>query len=271
MDNIIAVIFGIVQGLTEFMPVSSSGHLILLHELLPGFSFTDPIAFDVALHLGTLAAVISFFWKDVIRYVLAIFRIAKTPAQQEDRRLSLLMIIGIIPAAVAGLFLEDIIDMYLRSPLIVAVMLIVVAILFLVVERVDKSRFTKQMEQMTWKSALFIGLMQIFSILLPGTSRSGITIVAGMMTKLKRDQAARFSFLISIPLIFGAGLKKLIDLAIVGLQPEQIPVLLLGTVASAIVGYFAISILLQYLERRTLKAFAFYRIALGILVLIVFI
>lgn len=269
MDNSIAIIFGIVQGATEFIPVSSSGHLVLLHELFPSFATIDDLAFDVALHVGTLLAVISFFWKDVVKYLSALFRIKPEGQQKTDRRLSVLMILAIIPAGLAGLLLEDIIELYLRSPIIVAAALIAVAVLFLIVEAVDKQKFTKHFEQLNWKSALFIGCMQILSVVFPGTSRSGITIVAGMMAKLTREQAARFSFLLSIPLILAAGLKKMTDLAIVGVQLDQIPVLLLGSISSAIVGYLAIGVLLRFLKKNTLKPFAYYRIVLGALVLLI--
>lgn len=272
MDLIIAIIFGIVQGLTEFIPVSSSGHLLLLHELFPGFSTTDDLAFDVALHIGTLAAVLIFFWNDVVTYAAAWVTspdaIRKRTKMTPEQYLSWLTILAIIPAALAGFFLEDWIETILRSPYIVVVMLITVALLFILVERAEDRVGT--LRTLKWPGALFVGIAQVLA-LVPGTSRSGITMLAGMTAGLKREQAARFSFLISIPLIAGAGLKKGLDLATLGVGMQEIPVLLLGTVSAGIVGYIAIAGLLKYLSERSLIPFAIYRIVLGLVVLMIYV
>ncbi len=270
MESIIAIIFGIVQGITEFVPVSSSGHLVLLHEFLPSLQLSDELAFDVALHIGTLIALIAVFWKDCVTYIKRAFVTPQNTSEKDERRLAWLIVLAIIPAGVVGLFLEDIIELYLRSTVVVIIMLILVSIVFILVEKFGKNLFTHSLSSLRWTQALFIGCMQILA-LIPGTSRSGITIVAGMMTRLKRDQAARFSFLISIPLILGAGLKKGVDLITIGIQPTEIPILLLGMVSAAIVGYLAIHFLLSFLSRKTLYSFAVYRLVLaGLVILITF-
>ncbi|MFH1426395.1 MAG: undecaprenyl-diphosphatase UppP [Candidatus Kerfeldbacteria bacterium] len=271
MDSIIAIIFGIVQGLTEFIPVSSSGHLLILHEMFPGFHFSDDLAFDVAMHIGTLLALVVFFWKDGVKYVAAWISSFKAKKGQytDDQRLSWNIIVAIIPAALAGFFFEDIIEEYFRSVSVVIVMLIAVALFFIMVEKSSPNTFKLSMGGITWKKSLFIGLMQVLS-LVPGTSRSGITIISGMVAKLSRETAARFSFLISIPLVAGAGLKKTIDLAIVGVSPQEIPLLLLGAATAAIIGFLAIKFMLNFLQRKTLQSFAWYRIALGLALIVIF-
>jgi undecaprenyl-diphosphatase len=282
MNNIIAIIFGIVQGLTEFIPVSSSGHLLLLHSILPSFHLTDELAFDVALHVGTLAALLAVFWRDCWRYLRAAVaseeKLQANTQLRQEKHIAFMIFIAMLPAGVAGVLFEPIIETVLRSPLIVVVMLILVAILFFVVEAraAKKEQPTQQqtttedsLHTLTWKRALFIGCMQVLA-LIPGTSRSGITMVGGMFANLSRSDAARFSFLVAIPLIAGAGLKKLLDVLIMGVVREEIPLLLLGMLSAAAVGYIAIKILLQYLQTRTLKPFAVYRIALAVAVLLIF-
>lgn len=277
MDYLLAVLFGAVQGLTEFIPVSSSGHLVILHRLFPDFiQEGNALAFDVALHVGTLIALMSFFWKDCVLYLRAFFSSVqygvRTQARIElttDQRLAWLILLAIIPAGAAGLFLEDIITQLFRSTSIVIVMLAVVALLFLVMEYSVANQLKRSMDDITWRHALFIGVLQVLA-LVPGTSRSGITILAGMMVKLTREQAARFSFLISIPLIFGAGLKKAVDfitiVSTVGIESGVYTLLCIGTATSAIVGYFAIRFLLQFLSSKTLKPFAYYRLALAAII-----
>lgn len=273
MDSIIAIIFGVVQGLTEFIPVSSSGHLVLLHELLPPLPLSDETAFDVALHVGTLAALLIVFFSDCIRYVRAafsrgFFRIHAGESQTDDQRMARLILVAILPAGIVGFFFEDIIDTIFRSWIVVVVMLIVIAILFLIVEHWYSRVRQKTLATLSWKQALCIGTLQSIA-LIPGTSRSGITIVAGMLAQLSREQAARFSFLIAIPLVAAAGLKKTADLFILGVPSTEIPLLLLGIISSAVVGYLAIRFLLRFIQTHTLRPFAIYRIILAIIVLII--
>lgn len=273
MDSIIAIIFGIVQGATEFLPVSSSGHLLLLHKFFPGFALSDALAFDVALHVGTLAAVVWFFWKDCVSYLRAWLgsfagKYAKNDTNSQDARVAWFIIIASIPAAAVGFFFENMItEWFWQTALISGIMFIAVGILFLIIEYTGMGAHKRTLESMSLWDALVIGCAQVLA-LIPGTSRSGITLVAGMTMKLSREQAARFSFLLSIPIIAGAGLKKALDLATMGLAGNEIPALILGFSAALVVGYVVIKWLLEYFMTNTLKPFAWYRIVLGVVILL---
>lgn len=289
MDIIISIIFGFVQGATEFLPVSSSGHLLLLHQLFPGFELSDALAFDVALHAGTLIAVIWYFWEDCIRYASAWWAsivngldrlFSKFPATDitpdkpsktivYDEHIAWYIIVATIPAALIGFFFEDLIEQYFWSTAIVTgIMFIVVGIVFILVERMDTKRFQDALVHMKWKQAIVVGLFQVLA-LIPGTSRSGITLVGGMIMGLTRQAAARFSFLLSIPLIAGAGTKKGLDLLAQGINPAEIPLLFFGALTAAVTGYIIISALLQYFSTKTLRPFAWYRIVLGAVILMI--
>ena len=266
MDLVYAIIFGAIQGLTEFLPVSSSGHLVALHDLF-NFQLQSDLGFDVFLHLGTIVALFSFFYKDIAKYIKAFFSSIKKwdLKNQVDQKLAWLIILGTVPAAVAGFFLDEIIDLFLRQGWIVAIMLIVFAILFFVAEKYATKK--KEMASLGWKGALWIGIAQAVA-LVPGVSRSGATIIAGMSAKLKRAQAARFAFLLSIPIVLGAGAKKTIDLISEGFITSEAWVYVLGFVASAVVGYFCVKYFLRYLEKYSLKPFAWYRIVIAILIIL---
>ncbi|MBU0731838.1 undecaprenyl-diphosphatase UppP [Patescibacteria group bacterium] len=252
MEYLYAIFLGIVQGLTEFIPVSSSGHLVALHDFL-NFNLYSDLAFDVALHTGTFLALLIFFWKDLIHYIT------------KEHRMLWLILIGAVPAGLVGLFLEDIIDFYLRNPWIVALMLVIVGIIFLLVEKYAQQKY--DLKNMTWRQALTVGLLQIIS-LIPGTSRSGITIVGGMISGMKRDQAARFSFLIGIPIFAGAALKKGYDLSKIEIGSDQWTLIAIGLITSFVVGFFCIKYLLLFLKKYPLNVFAYYRFALAAIIVL---
>ncbi len=262
MNNyLISLLFGAVQGLTEFLPVSSSGHLLILHDVF-NFDFLDSLSFDAALHLGTLLALLAFFCKDIKKYLKAFLRsfVKFNPKRDEDQKLAWLIILGTLPAGLAGLFLEDIINTFLRNLWWVSGLLISVAILFIIFEKYSKK--LAEMAELNWWQALVIGVVQAIA-LIPGVSRSGITIIAGMAFKLKRETAARFSFLLSVPIVLGAGLKKVYDLGQAGMNNEQFYVFLVGLISAAVVGFFAVKYLLKFLANHSLNYFAVYRIAVG--------
>ncbi len=259
------LIFAVVQGLTEFIPVSSSGHLVILHDILQIRGVGD-LTFDLALHIGSLAGVLTFFWKDFLRYakaLLASFRIPNARWSQ-DHVLAWAIVIGTIPAALAGFFLGDWIENFLRHPGIVATGLIVVGGLFFWAERLERT--TRTLQHLKFSDALFIGLAQALA-LIPGTSRSGITIIAGMGRKLNRIDATRFSFLLSAPIIFGAALSHTSQALQKG-EPMDAKILLLGVFASALTSYLAVSFVLRYFQKHSLRVFAYYRFALGAAVII---
>ena len=268
MDIFYSILAGIIQGLTEFLPISSSGHLVIVHDFLK-FDFIDNLAFDVVLHLGTLVALIVFFFADILKYLIAFFEslVAWNLKNNLNQRLAWYLFIATLPAAIVGYFLEDRIEMVFRSPFLVALMLIIFGVILYLA---DKFFFKlKTINELSLANSLTIGLFQAIA-LIPGVSRSGITIIAGLSQKLKRKDAARFSFLLAVPIIFGAGLKKTIDL-ISGsaISSADFLALILGFLSSAVTGYFCIKYFLKFLENHSLKIFAWYRIVLGLLIIFV--
>ena len=257
-----AIVLGAVQGVTEFLPISSSAHLILVPWIM---GWRDQgLTFDVVLHAGTLIAILSFFWKDWLQMVSGAFQADRN--LERSRPLMLLLIIfGTVPAAVAGFLAQKAIETTLRSPFILSMTLIGVALLLWLAERLAKRE--KDLAQVSLSDALSIGSAQALA-LIPGTSRSGITIATGLFRGLTREAAARFSFLLSAPITAGALLKKLLDLRAAGIQDAERLPMLFGFLSSLIVGYLTIKFLLRYLQRNTLQVFIVYRIALGAVILI---
>jgi undecaprenyl-diphosphatase len=271
-DLLKAAILGIVQGLTEFLPVSSTGHLILLEKALDVSQEKLGLAFDASIHLGTLLAVIVYFRVDIWRLFRALLQSAGARRfdVSDDSRLAWLILLGTMPAAVLGVLFESAIEDKLRDPVFVATALIAFSGVLVAAERLGRRQL--QATQLGPLSALFVGLAQAVA-LIPGVSRSGITISAGMFAQLERQQAAVFAFLLSGPIIAGAGTKAVIDTlrrANEGvLDREDLKFFAVGFVLAAITGYATIHFLLAYLRRHTLYLFVVYRIAFGIAVLIV--
>ena len=277
-----AIILGIVQGLTEFLPISSTAHLALTPWLVTKLglaNWADPgLTFDVALHGGTLVAILLYFWRTWIQILRAalggkVVRFSETTDSQRnltpeeehsERRLLWYMLAATIPAGLAGLLLEKRIETSFRSPVLMASMLIIVAILMWLAERV--SRRQKPLPQINFGDAMTVGILQAFAVI-PGVSRSGITISGGLFRNLTREAAARFSFLLSTPIIAGAALLKLHHVMKVGLAPGMATPFLVGILVSAVVGYATIAWFIRYLTVRTLTVFVIYRILFGLLVL----
>lgn len=253
-----AIIYGIVQGLTEFIPVSSSGHLVLAHSWLGG---DDSLLFDVALHAGTLLALLIYFNKDILVLTKAFF------VQSSQTKLARLLGLATIPAVISGVLLESYAESIFRSPKLVATNLIVVALIMLAVERYyEKQKTHTKIESISTKQAVVAGLAQALAIV-PGVSRSGSTITAGMMAGLDRVAAARFSFLLGVPIIFGALLKTLLSDNGLTEFSSQTGLFVVGIVTSFVFGLLAIKFLLGFLSNHGLAFFAYYRITLGIFVL----
>jgi len=266
-----SIVLGVIQGITEFLPVSSSGHLILLPTLL-GWNLQS-LSFDVALHFGTVMAVLIFFAKDwylmismLIRDVVFSNTLLKEKSIKNFHKESkLLLTIGvvIIPVAIFGYFLESPIETIFRSPIYVSVMLILVAVLMYASDRYSE-KLLKKKDKITFMDSFIISISQVLA-LIPGTSRSGITITTGLFLGLKREDAAKFSFLLATPLILGAAILKVPDLFTSGSEP--ISTLFFGVLSSFVVGILSIKFLLNYVKKNNLNAFVIYRILLGILVL----
>jgi undecaprenyl-diphosphatase len=264
MIYLIVILFGIFQGVTEFLPISSSGHLVLLHNFFD-LPITNTMAFDVALHLATVFSVIICFRKE-IRQLIKSFILSFKGQKDEYSKTSWLIIMATIPAAIFGFLFDDLIeskihDTSLVGILVVAFMLITVAILFLWVEKQKKGEglFTS----LKWNQALLIGFAQALA-LIPGTSRSGITIIAGLKSGLKREEALKFSFLLSIPIILGASVKKIPGLFSSGIDFSELTVVLVGFLSSFITGIFVIKYFLRFARNHSLNIFAYYRIALAL-------
>lgn len=257
-----AVIFGIVQGATEFIPVSSTGHLVILHKYL-SLPIANNLSFDVTLHLATFFAGVWFFRKDIFLLLISWVKSFRGE-RDENSRLAWLLILGIFPAAAAGYFFNDYIENVLSTPIVIAVMLIVVGVLFIIIEKIAKA--VNDLNALDWKKSLSIGIAQAIA-LIPGTSRSGITIIAGMGAGLKREAAAKFSFLLSLPIIFGASIKKTPELFGVGMGTNETIILVIAFVSALVAGVVAIKYMLKFLKNNKLTIFAFYRFALAILIL----
>lgn len=261
-----AIILGIIQAVTEFLPISSSAHLILARAVMD-FGVVDGLTFDVALHVGTLLAIIVYFWKDLRGLARGFLVSVASPRGNPDpaSRLAWYIIAACVPAGVVGYFFETQIEEYFRHPAVIVVTLVLGAILFMWVER----RFRNQGEMTTltlWR-AVAIGTAQTLA-LIPGVSRSGITISVGMMVGLRRDQSARFSFLMASPLLAGAGLKKGLDLIGTKFVPGEVTALVIGLITSAVGGWLVVRFLLNFLRKRGLEWFAYYRIGLAVVVLV---
>lgn len=262
-----SIIAGIIQGLTEFLPISSSGHLVIFHDFFK-FNLPDDLAFDVVLHLGTLLALAVFFWVDIWQLALAWIQslVKWNLKNNNNQRLAWYLFLATLPAAIVGYFLESTIETILRSPFIVAFMLIFVGILLYLADFYFSKE--KDINQLKLGSSLIVGLAQTIA-LIPGVSRSGITIIAGLSQKLKREAAARFSFLLSIPIVFAAGLKKMLDLVSGNTADINYLILALGFLSSALTGYLCIKYFLRFLQNHSLKIFAYYRVILGVVILVV--
>lgn len=264
-----SIILGITQGLTEFLPVSSTAHLVILPEL---FKWNSPLlntlTFDVALHLGTLLAVVAYFFRDTVDLVTGfVSGVARRDFNDSGkRRLSLLVVLGTIPAGILGVLLEKWVETKFRTPAILAGSLVVVGVLMFYSEKISKR--IRKVEKMTLKEALILGFAQALA-LVPGTSRSGITISSGLLLGFEREEAARFSFLLSIPVIAGAALLKL-RVFVHGIPAGDLVPLVFGTVASAIFGFLSIKYFMKYLQRHTMGVFVVYRFLFAAIIIIFF-
>ena len=266
LELVEAILLGVVQGLTEFLPVSSSGHLLLGQYFLGLDQDRFGLPFDVALHLGTLVAVVSYFWRDLLRMARAFLR-SLTPGGSNfadpDQRLAYLVLASTVPAALIGFFLEDFFETAVRSPWVVVFNLVLVGVLFIVGEAVGSK--TRGADKLGFAGAVGIGIAQA-AALVPGVSRSGATITLGLFLGLRREEAARFSFLMSVPIIAGAGSLQLAEVVSEGMSRSEVLLFAVGFVSSAIVGYLAIRFFLRFVVHHTLRAFAYYRFGLATVV-----
>ena len=259
MDLLQVIVLALVQGITEFLPISSSAHLILV-PVLTGWP-EQGLAFDVAVHLGSLAAVVFYFRRDLnqmaVNWVLSFSRLEL----EAEGRLAWAVVFATIPAGLAGLFLDDIVELYLRAPLVIAAATVVFGLLLWYADR--RRDNTRSEGELGWRDVVFVGLAQVLA-LIPGTSRSGITITAGLMAGLSRQAAARFSFLLSIPIILAAGGLKSVELAQAAERVDW-RAFGIGTLLSGVFAYACIHYFLRLVERVGMFPFVIYRLLLGAL------
>ena len=268
LDFLYAVIIGIIQGITEWLPISSTGHMILANEVIKlpvSEAFWN--MFLVVIQLGSILAVLFLYF-----HKLNPFSPRKSAKQKRDTlRLWLKVIVGIIPAGVIGVLFDDIVESALSGPIVVAIALIAYGVLFLVLERRPREPKVKTLNQLSYKNALQIGCFQVLS-LIPGTSRSGSTILGGMICGTSREVAAEFSFFLAIPVMFGASLLRGAKFLLSGtpITGPEIGILITGVIVAFIVSIFAIKFLMGYIRKHDFKVFGYYRIVLGIIVILYF-
>ncbi len=269
MTIVHAFILGIVQGLTEFIPVSSTAHLLIVEKLL-GFPSDDrTFAFSIIIQLGTVFALLLFFLKDIWQITEAFFLGIKnrTPFESLNSRLGWLVLVATIPALVVGFFLKDVVESMFRDPFTLAgVRLVITALILTAVEYFDSRDRT--LESATWQDALTVGLFQVLAIF-PGASRSGTTIAGGMVRGFDRPSAARFAFLMSAPILLAAGAYQSLKVIDMAGTIDFLPILLTGVLTAAIVGWFSIKWLIGYLNNHSLYIFAIYCAVVGSILLLI--
>lgn len=266
MSVLQAIVLGLTQGVTEFAPVSSSGHLILVPWLF-GWGIADPSlakTFDVALHIGTLLGAVAYFRADLARYLAAFARsLRDRRIEGTDARVAWALVVGTIPGAVVGATLDDLIEARLGAPWLIAAMLVVFGVILVVVDR--RSRADRGIDDVTIGRGLVLGVAQALA-LQPGVSRSGITITVARAMRLDRPTAARVSFLLALPIIAGAGLFKGAEVVASGIPADLVAPFVAGMISAAISGFAVIWFLLDYLRRHAFTVFLAYRIGVAVVV-----
>lgn len=264
-----AIILGIIEGVTEWLPISSTGHMILVDEFLQlGMSEAFKEMFFVVIQLGAIMAVVVLYWKKIFP-----FSLKKKPFIQKDIFIMWIkIVIACIPAAVVGIVWDDEINALFYNFQTVAMALIVFGILFIVVENYNKGKrpIVKNINQLTYKMAIIIGLFQLIAAIFPGTSRSGATILGALLIGISRDVAAEFTFFLAIPVMFGASLLKLVKFGITFTSFELI-VLVVGMIVAFVVSLWSIKFLVGYIKKHDFKVFGWYRIVLGAILLVYYI
>ena len=249
------IIYGILEGITEWLPISSTGHLILLNNILP-LNVTNEFwsLFEIIIQLGAIMAVVLLYFNKLWPF---------NKNYKESLKLWLLIIISCIPSAIIGILFDDIFEKYFYNKTSIAFALIIVGILFIIVEKYNKPNN----KEISYKSALIIGLAQVIAAIFPGTSRSGITIITGLLLGISREKSTEFTFLMSIPVMFGASFLKLFKFGLILTENEAL-ILLLGTISAFITSIFVIKFLLKYIKKNNFIPFGIYRIIIGVLILL---
>ena len=269
-----SILFGIVEGVTEWLPVSSTGHMILLNEFVKlnvSPEFWD--LFLVVIQLGAILAVVILFWKTIWPFKKVKTRSGKTKIifRKSILILWLKVLVACIPAAVVGILFDDWIDEHFYNPTVVSIMLILVGVLFIIIETVNKNKVPRvdRLRDLTFKDAFLIGLFQLIAAIFPGTSRSGATILGGLMIGVSRTVASKFTFILAIPVMFGASLLKIVKYGF-RFSGYELIILAIGMLVAFLVSILIISFLMSYIRKHDFRIFGVYRIILGALVLLYF-
>ena len=270
LEIIKAIIFGIVEGITEWLPISSTGHMILLQEFMPlKVSEEFYSMFEVVIQLGAIMAVVVLFWKQIWPFR---WKDKTKPIIQKDIFMMWIkIIVACLPAAIVGLLFDDLIDQYLYNYVTVSLALIIFGVAFILIENYNKNRkpVVTNLSHITYSTALIIGLFQLIAAVFPGTSRSGATIVGALLIGVSRTVAAEFTFFLAIPVMFGASLLKLLKFGF-GFTAAEAGILLVGMIVAFVVSLIVLRFLMGYIKKHDFKVFGWYRIILGVLVLLYF-
>ena len=278
LEIIKAVIYGIVEGITEWLPISSTGHLILVEQLIPFKGLSEGFfdMFDVVIHLGAIMAVVVLFWSQIWPF--------QKPDKKRKAQVGILsyvnmdimtlwfkILVSCVPAAVIGILFDEVFEALFYNPISIAIALIVFGMAFIIIETWNKGRRPKisALSEITYQTALMIGVFQVIAAVFPGTSRSGATIVGALLIGVSRTVAAEYTFFLAIPVMFGASLLKVVKFGFHFTSMEAVT-LLVGTIVSFVVSVFVLKFLMGYIKKHDFKVFGWYRIVLGIVVLIYF-
>lgn len=263
-----SVLYGLIEGITEWLPISSTGHMILFENLVK-MDVSDKFwnVFLVVIQLGAILAVVLLYWKKIFPFN---FKKNNRPFVKYDiMNLWVKIIIACVPAGIIGILFDDVFEKYLYNSTVVSIMLIVVGIAFLIIENCNKDKRSRvrSLKEITYKDAIIIGVFQLIAAIFPGTSRSGATILGGLMIGVSRTIAAEFTFFLAIPVMFGASLLKIVKFGLV-FTGNEIAILLTGMIVAFVVSVIVIRFLMTYIKKHDFKIFGYYRIILGIIVLV---
>lgn len=278
LEIIKAFVYGIVEGITEWLPISSTGHLILVEELIPFNGTSEDFfgMFDVVIQLGAILAVVVLFWNQIWPFALTKReREGKTGAvsfiKADIMKLWFKILVSCVPAAIIGVLFDDVFDALFYNPPCVALALIIFGVAFIVIESWNKGRGAKvtTLSEITYQTAFMIGVFQLIAAVFPGTSRSGATIVGALLIGVSRTIAAEYTFFLAIPVMFGASLLKVMKFGF-EFTALELTLLLIGTIVAFVVSLFVLRFLMSYIKKHDFKVFGWYRIILGIIVLLYF-
>ncbi len=276
IEIIKAIIYGIVEGITEWLPISSTGHLILVESLLPFEGTSEDFfgMFDVVIQLGAILAVVVLFWGKIWPFALTRKEREETGGSCFKKDIWILwfkILVSCVPAAVIGILFDDVFDALFYNPTSVAIALIVFGIAFILIENWNRGRRIKirRLSEITYQTALLIGVFQLIAAVFPGTSRSGATIVGALLIGVSRTVAAEYTFFLAIPVMFGASLLKVVKFGF-AFTSLELTLLVVGTVVSFVISLFVLRFLMGYIKKHDFKVFGWYRIVLGVIVLLYF-